>query len=274
MMGMLNKMILTLGHVYCGIVGVMCDSAVRLIEAMGRTVIGLMEALTGTQPNLPQFPQQRFHLDPVYEKNAKDGVLEEDATKANSPFPLDEKDLVDKCKAIIRSKFGCTQPDLLAEDFLFIFPVVGPLKKNDFIEVFSSFKMDESLTGSPNYFGFSLDPMEPNRVWFFTRGEYKHTGDLKFGPKTMKATGTTITNPPQVLSMSFNTEGQCYKFTGGYSVDRTVGNTGGLGGLFGILHALGSTLPFREGQPWQPSLGMSAYVQHLPIIPKVWKSDA
>ena len=38
-------------------------------------------------------------------------------------------------KAIIRSKFGCTQPDLLAEDFLFIFPVVGPLKKNDFIEV-------------------------------------------------------------------------------------------------------------------------------------------
>ena len=27
--------------------------------------------------------------------------------------------------------------------------------------------------------------------------------------------------------------------SGGYSVDRTVGNTGGLGGLFGILHAVG-----------------------------------
>ncbi len=28
-------------------------------------------------------------------------------------------------------------------------------------------------------------------------------------------------------------------YEGGYSVDRTVGNTDGLGGLFGILHALG-----------------------------------
>ena len=33
---------------------------------------------------------------------------------------------------------------------------------------------------------------------------------------------------------------QNYIFLGGYSVDRTVGNTGGLGGLFGILQAVGS----------------------------------
>ena len=31
-------------------------------------------------------------------------------------------------------------------------------------------------------------------------------------------------------------------YEGGYSVDRTVGNTDGLGGLFGILHALGCKL--------------------------------
>ena len=29
--------------------------------------------------------------------------------------------------------------------------------------------MSSSLTGSPNYFNFSVDPMEPNRVWFFSR---------------------------------------------------------------------------------------------------------
>ena len=33
---------------------------------------------------------------------------------------------------------GCDEPVLLAEDFLFIFPVVGPLKKEEFVEVFQS----------------------------------------------------------------------------------------------------------------------------------------
>ena len=74
--------------------------------------------------------------------------------------------------------------------------------------------MSSSLTGSPNYFNFSVDPMEPNRVWFFSRSVLKHTGDLIFGPQVIKPTGKTIVSPPQVLSMSFNEDGQCYKFTG------------------------------------------------------------
>jgi hypothetical protein len=36
---------------------------------------------------------------------------------------------------VIRSQFGCNKPSLLSDDFLFIFPVVGPLSKEDFIEV-------------------------------------------------------------------------------------------------------------------------------------------
>ena len=54
-----------------------------------------------------------------------------------------------------------------------------------------------------------------------------------------EATGTTVVTPPQVISMSLNTEGECYRLTGGYSVDRTVGNTGGLGAVFGLIHAIG-----------------------------------
>ena len=58
----------------------------------------------------------------------------------------------------------------------------------------------------------------------------------------MKPSGTSVVSVPQVLSMSFNREGECYKLTGGYSVDRTVGNTGGLGGVFGLIHAIGGML--------------------------------
>ena len=128
----------------------------------------------------------------------------------------------------------------MSEDFLFIFPVVGPLAKAEFIEAFSSFKIEEAFTGGgANYFGFNVDPMEPNRVWFFSRSVVTHSGVLNFGSMKMQPTGRTVVSPPQVLSMSFNTEGLCYKLTGGYSVDRTVGNTGGLGGVFGLIHAIG-----------------------------------
>ena len=140
---------------------------------------------------------------------------------------------------IVQQQFGAKQPDLLSEDFQFIFPVVGPLTKKEFTEAFSSFKVEDAFTGSYNYFGFNVDPMEPNRVWFFSRGVVTHSGVLYFGAMKMKPTGKTVVVPPQVLSMSFNTEGLCYKLTGGYSVDRTVGNTGGLGGVFGLIHAIG-----------------------------------
>ena len=140
---------------------------------------------------------------------------------------------------IVRHQFGAENPDLLSEDFQFIFPVVGPLPKSEFIEAFSSFKVEEAFTGSYNYFGFNVDPMEPNRVWFFSRGLLSHTGILMFGAMKMKPTGKKVITPPQVLSMSFNEDGQCYKLTGGYSVDRTVGNTGGLGAVFGLIHSIG-----------------------------------
>jgi len=160
----------------------------------------------------------------------------------------------------------------LSEDFQFIFPVVGPLTKGEFVEAFSSFKIEDAFTGSYNYFGFNVDPLEPNRVWFFSRGVVTHSGVLMFGAMKMKPSGTQVVTPPQVLSMSFNTEGQCYKLTGGYSVDRTVGNTGGLGAVFGLIHAIGATLPFPEGKPWQPSLKYELFSFHLPSVAKIWKS--
>merc|ERR1712059_182206 len=57
-----------------------------------------------------------------------------------------------------------------------------------------------------------------------------------------------------------------YKMTGGYSVDRTVGNTGGLGGVFGLIHAVGGSLPFPEGRPWIPSMKWEVFTHHLPSL--------
>ena len=42
-------------------------------------------------------------------------------------------------------------------------------------------------------------------------------------------------------------------------MDRELGNTGGLGGIFGMLYAIGKSLPFPEAQPWKKSLKYKAF---------------
>ena len=41
--------------------------------------------------------------------------------------------------------------------------------------------------------------------------------------------------------------------------DREVGNTGGLGGLYGIMYAIGKPLPFPEARPWKMSKRYRAF---------------
>ena len=105
-----------------------------------------------------------------------------------------------------------------------------------------------------------------------------HTGALKFGRAEYAATGREIRGAPECCSYTFNADGKVESFTGecssfldrsieaessettneptnqptnqpttahagGYVVDRRVGNTGGLGALFGILTAIGVKVP-------------------------------
>ncbi|CAD7946304.1 unnamed protein product [Amoebophrya sp. A25] len=177
---------------------------------------------------------------------------------------------------ILRAEFGTMQPDLLAEDFRFVFPVVGPLSKREFVEAFSSFQVRNTfpqLRG--NFFGFQVDPLEPDRVWFFSRGDMLQTGPLKLpglGCTLVKANSSKrVLTPPQILSMSFHADGRCYQLTGGYVADRMAGTCDGLGGFFGVLHALGITLPFPEGRPWKPSPFWEVFIMRAQQIIREWR---
>jgi hypothetical protein len=46
---------------------------------------------------------------------------------------------------------------------------------------------------------------------------------------------------------------QIIDFSMGYVQDRRIGNSGGLGGAFGFLWALGCPFPYPEGKPWTSS---------------------
>ena len=58
----------------------------------------------------------------------------------------------------------------------------------------------------------------------------------------------TVADPPPS-----ERSGKVVKYTIGHVMERSVGNTGGLGGIFGPAYAIGKPLPFPEAKPWKPS---------------------
>lgn len=81
----------------------------------------------------------------------------------------------------VRARAHTRTTDVLAHDFRFVAPVVGPLGKEEFIRIFGSFKLEDALPDmQENHWGFHVDPLEPNRVWWMSRPQGTHTGPLNF----------------------------------------------------------------------------------------------
>ena len=99
-------------------------------------------------------------------------------------------------------------------------------------------------------YDWRVDRYEPHRVWFTTRVTGTQAGELRFGSKAIKATGRSVQGAPECNSYTFNAAGEATSFTGGYVIDRRVGNTKGLGAVFGILAAIGAPVPRPGSLGW------------------------
>jgi len=302
----LRTIVSTAGHVSCVCVLFGTSLVIDAIDATSRFVVKIISTCTGARIEqdyrVPHAERVRTFQDDdkrndliVYKPNTgaaeggKSGpnqVMDEGETLKKTVTYAKEKNpgygdilgneakLTELAQNLICNELGGDDPSLLADDFQFLFPVVGPLTKAQFLEAFTNFKVREAFpTASANFYNFSIDPLEPNRIWMFSRGAYEHLGTLCFGPSKYPATGKRLCLPPQCFSMSFDEEGKCYKLTGGYNVDRSVGDTQGLGGMFGIVTGLGLfKLPFPEGRPWKRSLLWEALSLRVPQIIDDWKA--
>ena len=144
----------------------------------------------------------------------------EEAFKA-STFPIAPYDLILRAKEVLGPKIGIgTQDDgaCIADDFEFVAPVVGPLPKEDYLGALASFQLTDSFNIQQNFFGFIVDPLQPNRVYFFSRQEAKHTGTFA----GVEPTGKELILPPQCHHIDFNEDGLIKEF-GFYTVDRRQG---------------------------------------------------
>jgi len=179
-----------------------------------------------------------------------EGLLDAEKEVQKSTFPIPAEDLISLAKAWIASASDDEPTDWLAHDFRFVAPVVGPFGKDEFMDSLKSFELKKGFPNlSPNYHHFRVDPFEPNRVWFSLKYIGTNSGPIMGRP----ATGKSVESPVQAHSVTFNEKGEITKLTIGYVLDKETGNTGGLGGVFGLLYGIGYGLPFPEAQPWKPS---------------------
>jgi hypothetical protein len=247
------------------------DLLVTLIQASARGLADVIDCASqsgkNTARNKIAWHEQRVFSTPVYAQQRGEkgwfGELDVPRTLETSTFPIKPEDLILKAKAVLASEFGTAEgcdSSCLADDFQFVAPIVGPLSKTEFLRAFGSFKIMDALPDISDNMWFQVDPLEPNRVWWFSRMTGTHTGTLNFGGGSYAGTGKEVKMPPQAQSLLFDTSGKVYTITVGYAMDKRIGNTDGLGGVFGIVKAVGKPLPFDEGKRlFTPSLRFEAF---------------
>ena len=63
----------------------------------------------------------------------------------------------------------------------------------EYLKTVKGFKIEEAFPDiKSNPYHWRVDPYEPNRVWFTVRTTATHTGPLRFGMRTYKATSERL----------------------------------------------------------------------------------
>lgn len=196
--------------------------------------------------------QSQFTLSAGSSTMFDSGFVNEVELFDKSPFPIPPEKLMERAKEVLSPQVGIGTKDggeCLADDFEFCAAVVGPIGKEEYLNALGTFKLEDSFDITPNFYGMSVDPFQPNRVWFFNRVRGVHKGTFMGA----EPTGKEIVYPPQIQHIDFTEDGKIKEY-GFYTCDRRQGNTGGLGGAFGFMYGVGKPLPIPECQPYRKSL--------------------
>jgi len=180
--------------------------------------------------------------------------LDEQAALAEAAFPLSEADLIERAKTFLYYGQGVEKPELLDDSFVFMGPFVGGaggLPKEDYLKAVGGFDIKLAFPDlMPRFHHFRADPLDAGRIWFTSQASGTDNGAGFLGNQP---TGKRFDTPPQACSIKFDQAGLVIKYTIGHVMERSIGNTGGLGGVFGPAYAIGKPLPFPEANPWKPS---------------------
>ena len=169
------------------------------------------------------------------------GEVDYEALETANTFPHSPQTLIDRARTVLGPDVLLGQKDdgaCLSEKFEFVAAVVGPIGKDEYLGALANFKLEESFDIAPNFYGFAVDPMQRNRVWFFNRQTAVHKANFLGADPKEDASENELTLPPQCYHIDFDEDLKMQEF-GFYTVDRRQGNTGGLGGAFAYMYGVG-----------------------------------
>lgn len=137
---------------------------------------------------------------------------------------------------------------MYADDYVLRGPVVGPITRKDlgltqndlgFAKAYPNIKIDS--------FGFTIDPENKYRCFYFQRWRAVHENDLDILSSIYPATNKLAEMPVAAFTMVWNPEGKIVYEQVGAVVDRHEGNTQGKAAIFGLLHNAGLKIPASPG---------------------------
>ncbi len=88
-------------------------------------------------------------------------------------------------------------------------------------------------------FGFTVDPDNPYRCYYFERWEGTNTEPVKIGPTELKPTMQDVQLPTHIMSLNWTPEGKIRYISLSSPLDRWEGTTKGAGAVFGLLVGAG-----------------------------------
>jgi hypothetical protein len=159
---------------------------------------------------------------------------------------------------------------MLATDYVFTSPTIGPLSKPDFVRLMQYYRTKglDLASAVPDlevsYDGWHQDPHEPWRVWVVARYSGSHTGTafvpdsgLRLTPPNHGERPARFTSGPEMQSFLWTPDKVILWQTMGYVGDEYTGSNQGHGGLDGLLVSLGlprmyldSISPMRKMKSW------------------------
>jgi len=183
-------------------------------------------------------------------------------------WTLEYAETVDLAGGITRPSAGVQ--NLMANEFVFTSPTIGPVNKNDFVSLMEyysdcGFDLASAVPDlTVTYEGWHQDPHEPWRVWAVARYSGTHTGTatvpdsgLRLTPPNDGSRSPKFVSGPEMHSFLWTADKKLLWQTMGFVGDSYTGTNQGHGGLDGLLVSMGlphlyveATNPMRNVKSW------------------------
>lgn len=163
-------------------------------------------------------------------------------------------------------------------------PIIGPITSEDVRNTQQGFNIQNAY---PNLetrpFGFTIDPDNEYRCYWFERWEGTNTEGVKVGPLDLPPSGNDVKLPTHIMSANWTPEGKIKYLCLSSPLDRFEGTTQGAGAIFGLL--VGAGVQSTSASPGDAFLRFQQRLIHAiggfgrnwskeENIPSWWKSKA